>query len=598
MSAPTVVSLEGVTVMRGPRRVLDDVTVGLTQRERVGVVGRNGAGKSTLVLTLGGVLEPDSGLVRTANGVHIKMVAQADVLDPDATVRDVVIGTKAEHEWAGDARIRDALAGLLGGTDAGAIPGGLEARIGNLSGGERRRVALAEALVHDSELLILDEPTNHLDLSAIAWLAEHLAKRRGSLLVVTHDRWLLDAVSTSTWEVADGKVHVHEGGYAAWVLDMAERDRQGDVTEDKRKQAVKRELAWLRRGAPARTSKPKFRIDAAEALIANEPPPRDKLSLAKLATARLGKDVYDLEDVTLRPAPGVEPVLRDVTWRLGPGDRIGLLGANGAGKSTLLSALLGEKTVDSGLLKIGRTVKPARLDQEPVPEDPDDRVLAALERLRSEATVRKEGTIGVRQLLEGFGFRKERLTTRLGDLSGGELRRFTLLLALLGEPNVLLLDEPTNDLDTETLAVLEQLLDEWPGTVIVVSHDRYFLERVTDDVYALLGDGRLRHLPGGVDEYLALVEMRKNVAHTAAAPPKKTPAATADIRAARKELTRLERRLEKLTSEETRLHGLLAANATDVDKIMTFDAELRTVLAEKASVEEEWLTLAETVEQN
>ena len=598
MSAPTVVSLEGVTVMRGPRRVLDDVTVGLTQRERVGVVGRNGAGKSTLVLTLGGVLEPDSGLVRTANGVHIKMVAQADVLDPDATVREVVIGTKAEHEWAGDARIRDVLAGLLGGTDAAAIPGGLDARIGNLSGGERRRVALAEALVHDSELLILDEPTNHLDLSAIAWLAEHLAKRRGSLLVVTHDRWLLDAVSTSTWEVADGKVHVHEGGYAAWVLDMAERDRQGDVSEDKRKQAVKRELAWLRRGAPARTSKPKFRIDAAEALIANEPPPRDKLSLAKLATARLGKDVYDLEDVTLRPAPEVDAVLRDVTWRLGPGDRIGLLGANGAGKSTLLSALLGEKTVDSGLLKVGRTVKPARLDQEPVPEDPDDRVLEALERLRSEASVRKEGTIGVRQLLEGFGFRKERLTTRLGDLSGGELRRFTLLLALLGEPNVLLLDEPTNDLDTETLAVLEQLLDEWPGTVIVVSHDRYFLERVTDDVYALLGDGRLRHLPGGVDEYLALVEMRKNVAHTAAAPPRKVPAATADVRAARKELTRLERRLEKLAAEETRLHDLLATNATDVDKIMAFDAELRTVLADKASVEEEWLTLAETVEQS
>ena len=598
MSAPTVVSLEGVTVMRGPRRVLDDVTVGLTQRERVGVVGRNGAGKSTLVLTLGGVLEPDSGLVRTANGVHIKMVAQADVLDPDATVREVVIGTKAEHEWAGDARIRDVLAGLLGGTDAAAIPGGLDARIGNLSGGERRRVALAEALVHDSELLILDEPTNHLDLSAIAWLAEHLAKRRGSLLVVTHDRWLLDAVSTSTWEVADGKVHVHEGGYAAWVLDIAERDRQGDVSEDKRKQAVKRELAWLRRGAPARTSKPKFRIDAAEALIANEPPPRDKLSLAKLATARLGKDVYDLEDVTLRPAPEVDAVLRDVTWRLGPGDRIGLLGANGAGKSTLLSALLGEKTVDSGLLKVGRTVKPARLDQEPVPEDPDDRVLEALERLRSEASVRKEGTIGVRQLLEGFGFRKERLTTRLGDLSGGELRRFTLLLALLGEPNVLLLDEPTNDLDTETLAVLEQLLDEWPGTVIVVSHDRYFLERVTDDVYALLGDGRLRHLPGGVDEYLALVEMRKNVAHTAAAPPRKVPAATADVRAARKELTRLERRLEKLAAEETRLHDLLATNATDVDKIMAFDAELRTVLADKASVEEEWLTLAETVEQS
>jgi ATP-binding cassette subfamily F protein uup len=598
MSAPTVVSLEGVTVMRGPRRVLDDVTVGLTQRERVGVVGRNGAGKSTLVLTLGGVLEADSGLVRTANDVHITMVAQADVLDPDATVRSVVIGDKAEHEWAGDARIRDVLAGLLGGTDAAAIPGGLEARIGNLSGGERRRVALAEALVHDSDLLILDEPTNHLDLSAINWLAEHLVKRRGSLMVVTHDRWLLDAVSTSTWEVADGTVHVHDGGYAAWVLDMAERDRQGDVTEDKRRQAVKRELAWLRRGAPARTSKPKFRIDAAEALIANEPPPRDKLSLAKLATARLGKNVYDLEEVTLRPAPGVDAVLRDVTWRLGPGDRIGLLGANGAGKSTLLSALLGEKRVEAGHLKTGKTVKAARLDQEPVPEDPDDRVLEALERLRGEANVRKEGTIGVRQLLEGFGFRKDRLATRLGDLSGGELRRFTLLLALLGEPNVLLLDEPTNDLDTETLAVLEQLLDEWPGTVIVVSHDRYFLERVTDDVYALLGDGRLRHLPGGVDEYLALVEMRKNVAHTAANPPKRTSAATADIRAARKELTRLERRLEKLSSEETRLHGLLAGNATDVTKVVAFDAELRAVLVEKAEVEEEWLSLAETVEQN
>ena len=413
---------------------------------------------------------------------------------------------------------------------------------------------------------------------------------------MTHDRWLLDAVSTSTWEVADGKVHVHDGGYAAWVLEMAERERRDDVAEDKRRSAVRRELAWLRRGAPARTTKAKFRVDAAEALIANDPPPRDKLSLAKLATARLGKDVYDLEDVTLRPAPAIDPVLRDVTWRLGPGDRIGLLGANGAGKSTLLAALMGEKAVESGVLKTGKTVRPVRLDQEPVPDDPDDRVLAALERQRSEAAVRKEGTIGVRQLLEGFGFRKERLTTRLGDLSGGELRRFELLLALLGEPNVLLLDEPTNDLDTETLAVLEQLLDDWPGTVVVVSHDRYFLERVTDDVFALLGDGRLRHLPGGVDEYLALVDMRKAVAHTDAAPAKKRPAANVDMRAARKELTRLERRLEKLNADEQRLHHELASNATDAAKVIALDSELRAVTADRAAVEEDWLTLAETME--
>lgn len=598
MSAPTVVALEGVTVMRGPRRVLDDVTVGLTQGERVGVVGRNGAGKSTLVLTLGGVLEPDSGVVRKAGDVHITLVAQADELDPTSTVRDAVVGSRAEHEWAGDARIRDVLAGLLGGTDASAIPGGLEGRIGNLSGGERRRVALARALVTDSDLLILDEPTNHLDISAINWLAQHLVSRKGSLLVVTHDRWLLDAVSTATWEVAEGQVYVHDGGYAAWVLDQAERDRKSDVAEDKRRSAVRRELAWLRRGAPARTSKPKFRIDAAEALIADEPPPRDKLKLANLATVRLGKDVYDLEDVTLRPAPGVDAVLQDVTWRLGPGDRIGLLGQNGAGKSTVLSALLGTKTPDSGVVKVGRTVRAARLDQEPVPTDPDDRVLPALERLRNEAAARKEGTqIGVRQLLEGFGFRRERLTTRLGDLSGGELRRFSLLLALLGEPNVLLLDEPTNDLDTETLAVLEQLLDDWPGTVVVVSHDRYFLERVTDDVYALLGDGRLRHLPGGVDEYLQLLEMRKAVTHTNAASSKPKASSAADVRAARKELTRIERRLERLATQETKLHEDLAAHATNADKVLALDAELRALVAERAELEDEWLLVAESAEE-
>ena len=583
--------------MRGPRRVLNDVTVGITQRERVGVVGRNGAGKSTLVNTFSGELEPDSGTVRVANDAVIVSVAQGDVLDPAATVREVVIGNKAEHEWAGDARIRDVLAGLLGGLDGAALPGGLEAKIGNLSGGERRRVALAKALIGEADLLILDEPTNHLDLSAIAWLAEHLVQRKGSLLCVTHDRWLLDAVSTATWEVADGNVHVHEGGYAAWVLAMAERDRVGEVLEDKRRSAVKRELAWLRRGAPARTSKPKFRIDAAEALISNEPAPRDKLSLAKLATARLGKNVYDLEDVTLRPAPSVDPVLTGVTWRLGPGDRLGLLGANGAGKSTVLSALLGLKAVDAGTVKVGKTVKAVRLDQEPVPEDPDDRVLASLERLRGSASDRKDGQIGIRQLLEGFGFRGERLMTRLGDLSGGEQRRYQLLLALVGEPNVLLLDEPTNDLDTETLAVLEQLLDDWPGTVVVVSHDRYFLERVTDDIYALLGDGRLRHLPGGVDEYLQLVEMRKQVAHTAAAPAKKPPAAAADARAARKELTRIERRLEKLTADEERLHHALADNATNADRVLALDAELRELLAEKADLEEQWLTVAEAAEQ-
>jgi ATPase subunit of ABC transporter with duplicated ATPase domains len=473
-------------------------------------------------------------------------------------------------------------------------------------------VALAALLVRSSDLLVLDEPTNHLDVAGIAWLADYLRARRGALVVVTHDRWFLDAVSTRTWEVADQTVRVYVGGYAAWVLARAERARLDAATEARRQNLLRKEIAWLRRGPPARTSKPKFRIEAANALIADVPPPRDAVSLARLATARLGKQVYELTDVRLTAGPrerserqergprarsapqerGPKVLLDDLTWHVGPGDRIAIVGANGAGKSTLLRLLAGAVSPAAGRLVTGSTVRTAFLSQELTELPTPLRVLEAVEEVARRVVVGGR-EMSAAQLAEVFGFSDKRLWTPVADLSGGERRRLQMLRLLAGEPNVLLLDEPTNDLDTDTLAALEDLLDSWPGTLIVASHDRYLVERVTDTVYGMFGDGRLTHLPGGVDEYLS----RAAVSPAPAASPSRAPAgdSRADARAAKKELARLERQVGKLGEREARLHDELATHATDYEKVTALDAQLRAVQEEKARAEDAWLVLADEV---
>ncbi|GLW62045.1 ABC transporter ATP-binding protein [Actinomadura rubrobrunea] len=586
-----LINLENVGKAYGPVPLLDGVSLGLDDRDRVGVVGRNGGGKSTLVSIIARRVEPDEGRVVHARGLRLGYLPQRDAFPDGATVRSVVLGDRAEHEWAGDPRVRDVLAGLLADVD-------LDAPVAGMSGGERRRVALARLLAPESDLLVLDEPTNHLDIEAIDWLARHLKARGTALLVVTHDRWFLDEVTDRTWEVVDGRVERYEGGYSAYVLAKAERARLAAAAEVRRRNLLRKELAWLRRGPQARTSKPKFRLEAAQALIADEPPPRDTVELTRFATARLGKTVIDVEDATVEV--GSTALFRRLTWRLGPGDRVGVVGVNGSGKSTLLRLLDGAVAPTQGRVVRGKTVRLAHLSQNLDELDPRRRVLESVEEIRRRVTVGKREWTAV-QLLERLGFRGERQWTPVGDLSGGERRRLQLLRLLMDEPNVLLLDEPTNDLDIETLNEVEDLLDGWPGTLVVVSHDRYFLERVTDHVVALLGDGRLSLLPGGVDEYLD--RRRRGRAPTrpsAASSP--APAAKPDkpkdsARAwrARKELDRLERRLDKLAERREELHELLAAHATDYERLQELDAELKAVQAEAEQVEEEWLTLAEEV---
>ena len=571
--------------------LLTEVSAGIEDDDRIGVVGLNGSGKSTLLRLLTRAEEPDDGRVTHRRDLRVLALPQALDLAPGATVRDVVLGDLwlpaafgAEHEWAGDAGIRTVLSGL------GLPDLGLDQPVGPMSGGERRRVALAALLVRASDLLVLDEPTNHLDVAGVAWLAGYLRSRRGALVVVTHDRWFLDAVCTRTWEVADRTVRVYEGGYAAWVLARAERARVAAGTEARRQNLLRKEIAWLRRGPPARTSKPKFRIDAANALIADVPPPRDSVSLARMATARLGKQVYELTDVTLTGGP--KRLLDKVTWHVGPGDRIGLVGANGAGKSTLLRLLAGLAPPADGRIVVGSTVKPAFLSQELAELPGALRLLEAVEEVARRVVLGGK-EMSAAQLAEVFGFTDMRLWTHVADLSGGERRRLQLLRLLAGEPNVLLLDEPTNDLDTDTLAALEDLLDSWPGTMIVASHDRYLIERVTDTVYGMFGDGALTHLPGGIDEYLARAAVP--TAGPVAAPAAKAPSSAAELRTAKKELARLERLVGKLAERAAALHEQLAVHATDYEKVTELDAQLRAVQAEKEQAEEDWLVLADRV---
>ena len=601
---PNLVALESATVVYGTTAVLDTLSTGVSSGQRIGVVGRNGGGKSTLLRVLAGQQVVDSGRVARAGGTTTGLLSQDDTLDPAWTVRAAVVGDRPEHEWAGDARIRDVLTGLLGGVTAPSV-GGLDAVVGPLSGGERRRLALARLLVDDPDLLLLDEPTNHLDVEGVAWLADHLVTRRtpdAALVAVTHDRWFLDAVATLTWEVGGGGVASYDGGYAAYVLARAERERLATVREERRGNLLRKELAWLRRGPPARTSKPRFRIEAANALIADEPPARDDVALVRFATRRLGKDVVDLVDASV--SLGDRRILDDVTWRLAPGERVGIVGVNGAGKTTLLRAVSGDQPLTSGRRRVGKTVRIALLSQEvrELERYASWRVIEAVEDVRS-VTMLGGKEVTASQLATRLGFTGGRQQTRVGDLSGGERRRLQLLRLLMTEPNVLLLDEPTNDLDIDTLTSLEDVLDGWAGTLLVVSHDRYLLERVADHQVALLGDGRLRDLPGGVDEYLRLraapspsraldrTEFRPPAARTT--PVDGGPSA-AEVRAARKEMARIERRLDRIGEEEARLHDELARNAADHQAVLSLDTDLRALQREREDLETEWLSAAET----
>ncbi|MFB7846436.1 ABC-F family ATP-binding cassette domain-containing protein [Streptomyces sp. NPDC002466] len=604
--AVNLVNVEQVSKVYGTRALLDGVSLGVSEGDRIGVVGRNGDGKTTLIRMLARLEEADSGRVTHSGGLRLGVLTQHDSLDPEATIRHEVIGDLADHEWAGSAKIRDVLTGLFGGL---ALPGfehGLDTVIGPLSGGERRRIALAKLLIAEQDLIVLDEPTNHLDVEGISWLAGHLRARRSALVCVTHDRWFLDQVCTRMWDVQRGTVHEYEGGYSDYVFARAERERIAATEEAKRQNLMRKELAWLRRGAPARTSKPRYRIEAANELIADVPPPRDTSELMRFANARLGKTVFDLEDVTVQAGP--KTLLTHLTWQLGPGDRIGLVGVNGAGKTSLLRALAeaartqGDAQPAAGKIVVGKTVRLAYLSQDVAELDPNLRVLEAVQQVRDRVDLGKGREMTAGQLCEQFGFTKEKQWTPVGDLSGGERRRLQILRLLMDEPNVLFLDEPTNDLDIETLTQLEDLLDGWPGSMVVISHDRFFIERTTDRVMALLGDRTLRMLPRGIDEYLERRQRIEEATTPSAAPApaaakeKEAPAAALSpqaARAAKKELQKVERQLDKISTRETALHAQIAEHATDFEKVAKLDAELRELVAERDELEMRWLELAE-----
>ena len=634
-----LLGVERLRLTVGSRLLLDDVTLGIEDGTRVGVLGPNGAGKSTFLAALAGQREPDGGRVTRTGGVSVAVLSQADDLPPGATVRTAIHGQAPEHEWASDSVVRDIHAGLIVDLD-------LSADVAALSGGQRRRVALAAVLTRRADVVILDEPTNHLDVEGVDWLARHLQARfsgtsgrgSGSLVTVTHDRWFLDAICTDVWEVVPGvdpgggrpqvagRIETYDGGYAAYVLARAERARQAAVAAVKRENLLRKELAWLRRGAPARTSKPRFRIEAAEALIADVPPPRDTVALTAMATARLGKKVLDLEDVTVRypvstgradeadeaATPSEREILRHVTWRLAPGERVGIVGVNGAGKTTLLRLLEGVQEPTGGRVVRGKTVQVATLSQSTHELD----ALADLRVVEAVAMVGERVVVGGKemtaaQLVERLGFTRQRAWTRVGEVSGGERRRLQLLRLLMTEPNVLLLDEPTNDLDTDTLAAVEDILDSFPSTLVVVSHDRYLLERVTDHQVALLGDGRVRDLPGGVEQYLRL--RREAVASTRGATDsvgsatqaaggaqvERSASNGAKRHESRKALARIERRMERSAQAVAALHVRMeevSANPSRVGELAELGRELVAAEAAHAELEEQWLEVAETLE--
>jgi ATP-binding cassette subfamily F protein uup len=570
-----LINVERASVGHGTRTLLNGVSLG--------VVGRNGDGKTTLLQVLTGTRAPDSGRATHTSGLSVGYLHQADDFRVDATVRDVIVAGRPDHIWAAEAETRSVVENLLTEVD-------LDREVSNLSGGERRRVALAAVLLAGHDVLVLDEPTNHLDVEVIGWLAGHLSRQRSkTLVVVSHDRWFLDAVCTNIWEVHGGAVDAYEGGYAAYVLARAERSRVAAGTEARRRNLMRKELAWLRRGPPARTSKPKFRIQAANDLIANEPEPRDSLALQRFATARLGKDVFDLHRVSLEA--GDKLILDKLDWSIGPGVRIGLVGVNGTGKTSVLKLLTGEVTPASGTIKRGKTLRIGYLSQALVEMDGNERVLDAVENAKRITELAGGKEVSTATLLEDFGFTGDKLTTRLSELSGGERRRFQFLRLLLDEPNVMLLDEPTNDLDIDTLNVIEDYLDGWPGTLIVVTHDRYFLERVSDVTYALPGGGRCVLLPGGIEQYLAERPTASGASVTR--PNDRNETASARERKAGKQLSRIESQLRKLDDQIAKLHHTMADAAADHVRATELNTELGELLARKESLEEEWLALAD-----
>ena len=579
---------EKISLSFATTSVFENLTIGVQDGDRIGIVGRNGDGKSTLIKLFSRIQEPDTGQITKRGDVRIGLLDQFDQFAPSETISHVVVGDTPEHEWAGNPKIRDIFQGLLKDFD-------FDQKVSELSGGQRRRVALAALLAKDWDILMLDEPTNHLDIEGVAWLAQHLktrwGKSTGGLLVVTHDRWFLDEVCNLTWEVHDGIVEIYDGGYAAYILERNERARSQAASESRRQNLLRKELAWLRRGAPARTTKPKFRIDAANELIANEPPPRDSVSLAKLATTRLGKDVLDIENLSYEIDS--RQILNNVTLRLGPGDRIGLVGPNGAGKTTLLRLILGKISPTSGRVKLGKTVVPAILSQEVLELDEfgDQRIFELIAREKKTFTVNKK-EVGIAQLIEQLGFTSLQLQTPVSDLSGGQKRRLQLLRLLFGEPNLLILDEPTNDLDTDMLAQVEDLLDSWPGTLIVVSHDRYLLERVTDMQYALLGDGALRHLPRGVDQYLELRSGSDKKSNSSE--PAKVSGA--ELRASQKAFQKLERSIEKLEAEEAAVQADLAGhNPLDHEGLAILAQRAKKLALDRQALEAKWLEESENL---
>ncbi len=623
-----LLGVENLHIVVGSRTLLDGVTVGIEDGTRVGVLGPNGAGKSTFLQALSGQREIDGGRITRAADTRVAILNQSDNFPPGISVRQAVHGDMPEHVWASNPAVRDIHAGLLADVD-------LAADVDTLSGGQRRRVALAHVLTQDAQVVVLDEPTNHLDVEGVDWLARHLQKRfdsargDGALVVVTHDRWFLDAICNRVWEVVPGvdpgngrpqipgRIELYDGGYAAYILARAERARQAEVAAAKRENLLRKELAWLRRGAPARTSKPRFRIDAAEALIADVPPPRDSVEIARMATARLGKRVIDLENVSVSyPAPGggENQVLREVTWRLAPGERVGIVGVNGAGKTTLLRLLQGTQKPTSGRVRTGQTVDVVTLSQttHELDQISELRVVEAVAAVAEHVTVGGKD-LSASQLVERLGFTRQRAWTRVGEISGGERRRLQLLRLLMAQPNVLLLDEPTNDLDTDTLASIEDILDTFPGTLVVVSHDRYLLERVTDHQLALLGDGHLRDLPGGVEQYLELRRQQLAAssgaagATSATAEAKNAPSqgeqgalSGAQRHAAAKNLARLERQLDKVSAQIAKLHADMEAASADpgrVNDLIELGKQLSQAQERQADIELEWLEAAGELEQ-
>ena len=587
-----LVSVENVSKSFGLKTLLDGVSLGVQTGDRIGVVGLNGGGKSTLLKVLTGREQPDEGRVSQMNDIRVAMVTQEANLNPEDTVADVVLKPLGVEtfEWASKSSVRDVLDGL------GITELGLDSKVGQLSGGERRRTNLAAALVQELDLLVLDEPTNHLDVEGVQWLADYLLKTKAALVVVTHDRWFLDTVATRTWEVHDGRVDTYEGGYNDWVYARAERARQADAVEQRRRNLARKELAWLRRGAPARTSKPRYRIEAAEALIADVPAPRDTVELMAFSKQRQGKVVIELEDAYISTPDGRD-LVRDLTWRLAPGERIGLVGVNGSGKTTLLRVLAGEYSLGRGRRIEGKTVRLGWLRQELDDLDPTMRLLDAVESVASYVQFGKK-ELSASQLAERLGFSAKRQRTPIGDLSGGERRRLQLTRVLMAEPNVLLLDEPTNDLDIDTLQELESLLDSWPGTLVVISHDRYLIERICDSTWALFGDGRLTNLPGGIDEYL---RRRRDMAGSSvtaggsAAVAEKKRDAAADHKT-RKAMASLERKITKLQEREQGITAKMAEVATDMDALNELNTELAGVREEIEALEMEWMELGEQLE--